>query len=130
MFNIFGNLFRGIINFITGLFGSKKSKKGKYYLELEEDSNTTTQPATTIQPKPEPAKAKPEAVKVKTPSQPQPTTTPAKPESNKNSKVLPEKTTTFATDYLMPTPSQSRRRPGPSMGMFRDMARKVQNSND
>ncbi|MEL7037655.1 MAG: hypothetical protein AAFO04_18830 [Cyanobacteria bacterium J06592_8] len=32
---------------------------------------------------------------------------------------------TFATDYLMKPSSASRRRPGPSMGMFKDMARQV-----
>jgi outer membrane biosynthesis protein TonB len=33
--------------------------------------------------------------------------------------------TTFATDYLMPTPTRSRRRPGPSLNMFKDMARQA-----
>lgn len=32
---------------------------------------------------------------------------------------------TFAPNYLMPTASNSRRRPGPSLNMFRDMARQV-----
>jgi len=32
---------------------------------------------------------------------------------------------TFAGQYLMPTPSKSRRKPGPSLNMFKDMARQV-----
>ena len=32
---------------------------------------------------------------------------------------------TFATQYLMPTPTNSRRRPGPSLDMFKDMARQA-----
>jgi len=32
---------------------------------------------------------------------------------------------TFATDYLLPKATPSRRRPGPSMNMFKDMARQV-----
>lgn len=32
---------------------------------------------------------------------------------------------TFAPDYLMKNPSSGRRRPGPSMNMFKDMARQV-----
>ena len=32
---------------------------------------------------------------------------------------------TFASDYLMPKMNGSRRRPGPSMTMFKDMARQV-----
>lgn len=35
------------------------------------------------------------------------------------------KATTFAPKYLMPTTAQPRRRPGPSMAMFKDMARQV-----
>ena len=31
----------------------------------------------------------------------------------------------FAGQYLMPTPSKSRRKPGPSLNMFKDMARQV-----
>jgi hypothetical protein len=32
---------------------------------------------------------------------------------------------TFSTSYLMPKPTASRRRPGPSLNMFKDMARQV-----
>jgi hypothetical protein len=32
---------------------------------------------------------------------------------------------TFSTDYLLPKPNGSRRRPGPSLKMFKDMARDV-----
>ncbi len=33
--------------------------------------------------------------------------------------------TSFAGNYLMPTPSNSRRKPGPSLNMFKDLARQV-----
>jgi hypothetical protein len=42
-----------------------------------------------------------------------------------NGKVEPQAEMTFAPNYLLPTASRSRRRPGPSMDMFRDMARQV-----
>lgn len=32
---------------------------------------------------------------------------------------------TFSTDYLLPTPSKSRRRPGPSLNKFKEMARQT-----
>lgn len=45
------------------------------------------------------------------------------PPAQTNGKVSEQ--VTFAPNYLMPTPSNSRRRPGPSMNMFRDMARQA-----
>lgn len=42
---------------------------------------------------------------------------------NGNGKVTQSKQT-FATDYLMPVVSKSRRRPGPSLNKFKDMANK------
>ncbi|MGK7948807.1 MAG: hypothetical protein AB4368_08380 [Xenococcaceae cyanobacterium] len=43
-----------------------------------------------------------------------------------NGKVEQEKT--FATDYLLPTPSKSRRRPGPSLNKFKEMARQTKSN--
>lgn len=42
---------------------------------------------------------------------------------------LPEAPATFAPNYLMPS-NTPRRRPGPSLGMFKDMARQVNSSNN
>ena len=72
--------------------------------------------------KSEPAKA--EVVsgkeKVKIEAQPNP---PAPAASN--GKVDPQSEATFAPNYLISTASKGRRRPGPSMDLFRDMARQV-----
>jgi outer membrane biosynthesis protein TonB len=72
--------------------------------------------------KPEPAKAEgvPSKEKVKIEAQPNP---PAPAASN--GKVDPQSETTFAPNYLISTASKGRRRPGPSMDLFRDMARQV-----
>jgi hypothetical protein len=43
----------------------------------------------------------------------------------KNTQNEAESETTFATDNLMPLPNRSRRRPGPSLNMFKDMARQA-----
>jgi hypothetical protein len=43
--------------------------------------------------------------------------------SSNGKKAESEKT--FATDHLMPSPTQSRRRPGPSLDIFRSMARQA-----
>jgi hypothetical protein len=44
--------------------------------------------------------------------------------TSSNSKKA-ESEPTFATDYLMPAPTKSRRRPGPSLDTFRSMARQA-----
>ncbi len=46
-----------------------------------------------------------------------------------NGKKSRESVESFASNYLMPTPNRSRRRPGPSLNPFMDMARQVKNSN-
>lgn len=132
-----------------------KAKKGKgYFLELDETGNTISEvkskleavktevlnsepvqavaSAVAVAPKkleaaapkkaekPEPAKASTESAaqngKVKIEAQANP---PAATNGKASEKV------TFAPNYLLPTASNSRRRPGPSMNMFRDMARQV-----
>ena len=71
--------------------------------------------------KPEPAKtsAASENGKINIEAQPNP------PAPANNGKVNPQAELTFAPNYLLPTATNSRRRPGPSMDMFRDMARQV-----
>lgn len=76
--------------------------------------------------KPEPAKApKTAAAPQKAKAEPQPTPKVAA----TNGKVEPQPGMTFAPNYLMPKASNSRRRPGPSMNNFRDMARQVKTPN-
>ena len=62
----------------------------------------------------------PENGKVKIEAQPNPPAT-----AVSNGKVESKDEATFAPNYLLPQASSSRRRPGPSMDMFRDMARQV-----
>ncbi|MBW4577569.1 MAG: hypothetical protein KME08_20235 [Aphanothece sp. CMT-3BRIN-NPC111] len=81
--------------------------------------------------KPEPAKAPARAATAE-PAKKEAAAEPKKPEpvAANNGKVQPQKTSTFAPDYLIQTSSStSRRRPGPSMDMFRDMARQVKTPN-
>jgi hypothetical protein len=135
-----------------------KAKKSKgYFLELDETGSVKSE-TETKKPEPvkaqaeapeksaEPAKAavatieppKAESAKpsengrVKAQAQPVAPVTapaaPAAPAAAKNGKVEPESTQTFAPNYLLPKTSNSRRRPGPSMDMFRDMARQVKPS--
>ncbi len=155
MFGFIKNFFSGIAAFFGGLFGGKKSqddgstapkmKKAKgYYMELDDSGNVKTadsekkpEPvksavATVEQPKAEPAEAKkpepakaeavPNNGKVKIEAQPNP---PAPAPAASNGKVDPQSETTFAPNYLVLTASKGRRRPGPSMDLFRDMARQV-----
>jgi hypothetical protein len=142
---IIGNL----LAFLGGLFGSFSKvlglKKSGYFLELDEskDEPQPSAPANTVStaasngasPKPEPAKLEPvkvqpaqpatktaqiSAVEQKTPDTSVPESKPTVPLNT------PQPVPTFAPDFLMATPSQNgRRRPGPSMGYFLDMAKKV-----
>ncbi len=81
--------------------------------------------------KPEPVKAtakKSEAPKQEVPSKNETVKVQAQanpPAPATNGKVESQDELTFAPKYLMPTASNGRRRPGPSMNTFRDMARQV-----
>ncbi|MGB7441714.1 MAG: hypothetical protein WA919_11645 [Coleofasciculaceae cyanobacterium] len=118
-----------------------KAKKGKgFFLELDETGNVLS---ATPEKKPEPAQAS--AAKVESPEaktapkveqkkseqtakasqtkklEPLPT----KAVKASNGKVEPQPGMTFAPNYLLTTSSKPRRRPGPSLDMFKDMARQV-----
>lgn len=92
-----------MFDFVKKLFGGLFSflggllggQKKSYYLELD-DAGTPTAPAPVAAEKPAPTKA---------------------PE--------PPATGTFAPDYLLYTTTRAKRRPGPSLKGFRDMARQV-----
>jgi hypothetical protein len=119
---------------LNKLFG----KKQNFYLELKETDGDKQPQAPKIE-KPAPAveaaapEAKPAAAakpakktSVKKEKKENKAETPAPApaaNANTNGKVEP-KEVEFATKYLI-TPSPSRRRPGPSLNPFKDMARKA-----
>ena len=141
-------IFGGLFAFIRGLFGIGKSS---YYLELDEASGTASAPAA---PAAKAAAAPKAAAKAEVPAAkasktkpvpagqtaptPVPTATPvptptlvegelpaARAMANGAKKAGKE--ATFATDYLVnPRISNGgRRRPGPSLSPFKDMAKQV-----
>jgi len=172
------NLFGGLLSFLTGLFGGKKSQKNLpsekpsekptvttakkrksrgYFMELDEADEMKplngNQPAGGAAAKtPEHAAAKPATEPAKTPEpvaakpakgEPAKTPEPVKvelvqtakgvrakpaeaPAASLNGQSLTE--TTFAPKYLIPSSSSSRRRPGPNMNSFLDMANQVKTS--
>jgi hypothetical protein len=128
---------------LKNLFGGKKSN---FYLELketdgEQQAAVTTEapapvveaPAAVVESAPAPAvesapapvaekKAKKTSVKKEKKAKEAPVSAPA-PVAAAPAKVEPTEVE-FATKYLI-TPSMSRRRPGPSLNGFKDMARKA-----
>lgn len=137
--NIFGAVFGligGIFGAILGVFGV--GKKSEYFLELD-DAATGVKEALEAAPKAaekalaavgagsseKPAAAKPAAAaktaasKKSAPAEkPQPTPSPVP--------ISAPAVTNFSTDYLVNAGSNgSRRRPGPSLSPFRDLARQV-----
>lgn len=121
--NIFGAIFGligGLLGAITGVF--KKGKKSEFFLELDEAASDAQQAiletASNAVDKVLPAKsekaaaAKPAVAEAPAPAKPAPVK-PAVPVGN------------FATDYLVTPNASSRRRPGPSLSPFRDLARQV-----
>lgn len=116
---------------LKNLFGGKKSD---FYLELKETDGeqkataTTAAAAPVVESAPAPVAEK-KAKKTSVKKEKQVKETPAAPVSAPapvaatNGKVEPQEVE-FATKYLI-TPSMSRRRPGPSLNGFKDMARKA-----
>lgn len=115
---------------LKNLFGGKKSD---FYLELKETDGEQKATATTAAAAPVVEAAAPvaekKAKKTSVKKEKQAKETPAAPVSAPapvaatNGKVEPQEVE-FATKYLI-TPSMSRRRPGPSLNGFKDMARKA-----
>jgi hypothetical protein len=121
---------------LKNLFGGKKTN---FYLELKETDSeqkavvATEAPAPVVESAPAPAvesapapvaekKAKKTSVKKEKKAKEAPVSAPA-PVAAAPAKVEPTEVE-FATKYLI-TPSMSRRRPGPSLNGFKDMARKA-----
>src|SRR4028119_953197 len=151
----FGGLFGGKKSLKGDTSAAPKTKKGKgYFLELEDSGNSKAAEAKKPEPakaetaaqakKPEPVKAavataappKAEpAAPAKKPEPPEAKTepphgkvkigAPPQPPAAHNGKAQGD--STFAPNYLLPTASNSRRRPGPSLDMVRGMARQGEN---
>jgi hypothetical protein len=130
--NIVGAIFgiiSGIVKSVLGIFGI--GKKSEYYLEADEaDSSSALQEkpqAATKQEQPTPAQenasAPAQATKTEAPAAeakpaPAPKPVPVQPK--------PEPIGSFATNYLnAPSSSKGRRRPGPSLSPFKEMAKQV-----
>lgn len=122
---------------LNKIFGSKK--KDDYYLEFGDAKDkqappAESKPAPKAESKPAP-KAKAKSAK---PVEAQPQTTavvapPAKPAPVKepsplNTQVKTPAGMNFSTEYLMPQAPTPRRRPGPSMGMFTNIANQMNRS--
>lgn len=115
---------------LKDLLGGKK--KETYFLEFSDAASTPTAPAKVEPAKVEAPKApkaeapkakaaKAEAPKASAPAPVAPVAPAIAPPTPKPAPVL----TTFAPEYLTPTLGASRRRPGPSLTMFKDMARSM-----
>jgi hypothetical protein len=145
-----------IVNFVTGLLPKKKN--GGYYLQLEDETTETKAKAekntaeTSNGAKPaqaivtEAATPAPTIVVEKAAPKSKTKAKAAKTESGQNGKApkaesvkpapkpaavtpaLPAETA-FASKYLVPTSTSGRRRPGPSMNPFMDMARQAKTPN-
>jgi hypothetical protein len=116
---IIKKIFGGIFAFLGGILKIFGIGQSEYFMEADDitPSVPATPPAPTLDPVASaevetPAKIDVPAPIAPTPSLPQPESTP----------VLME---TFAPKFLTPTSTGKRRRPGPSLGSFMDMARQV-----
>lgn len=108
---------------------AKKAEPTKATVATTESAKADKAEAKAAQKKPEPAQEKPKAkeaapatkaAKEKVAPQPMPSQAPS------NGKVEPQSGQTFAPNYLLPlTTNNGRRRPGPSMNNFLDMARQM-----
>jgi hypothetical protein len=133
-------LLDGILSFLGGIFGFLSGllsfKKSEYYMEMaEEEGKSTALPAATQlsaqstapkTAKPEPAKVQSGNTKSAKAAVSSEQKAPA-PKSVAQAVVAaqPPKEVNFATKYLISPDQNSRRRPGPSMNYFLDMAKQV-----
>ncbi|ASC69248.1 uncharacterized protein XM38_001750 [Halomicronema hongdechloris C2206] len=145
LFSLIGGVFSligGILRAIGGLVGL--GKKAEYYVELDQASSGSQPPsstksgnaeAETAQAAPQMAavasssslsstsSAKGTATTVKTGAKPQASA----PKPSTAASSAPEPTGNFATEYLVNPRlnNNSRRRPGPSLSAYKDLARQV-----
>ncbi|MGF1496117.1 MAG: hypothetical protein ACFB8W_04745 [Elainellaceae cyanobacterium] len=138
-------LLRGIFSFVGGLFGSLAKLvglggKSDYFLELDEPQATEAQPATAAKPaEPTPAPAPAKPAPAPQPARPQtaaPTAAQAAPQPAASANAATanaaatngksEGEMTFAPNYMLSLSTNGgRRRPGPSLSPFMDMAKQV-----
>ncbi|GGA19597.1 hypothetical protein [Okeania sp. KiyG1] len=143
MLAFIGGLFAGVF----GVLGNLLGKKSNYLLEFDDAKDTNepkqestqasvaapepttkkeTKPASPETPKIAKAKlseAKKIAKKAEAENGTPAVATPQPPVTNIKVSQEPEELVLFAPNFLMPKPTAKRRRPGPSMGMFRGMAK-------
>jgi hypothetical protein len=155
LFNLIKNLFSGVVSFVGGIFSKKpqelsaagqpqpRKRSSGYFLEYEDanssgtasdktttEATQTAKPIAKADPKPTATKSQP-AAKVEPATAVQAETLVAtksktEPQPIANALNLPQPTvTTFAPNYLTPTNSNRRRRPGANMAAYMDMARQV-----
>lgn len=132
--NIFGTIFgivSGVLKGIIGIFGI--GKKSEFYLEAD-DADSGSKPQDQPQSAPEANKAAAVPAKESAPTpvsaaKTEVSVAEAKPESAPAPKPVPvqpkpEPVGNFATDYLIaPSANTGRRRPGPSLSPFKDLAK-------
>jgi hypothetical protein len=142
LINIFKRLFGGIFGFIGGLFGGKKGKDG-FFMEADSSMMEELPAATAIVAEaaaPVAAKAE-KGKKDKSAVKAVPAKVPAKAAKAMTTEELivaavqgksvgsesaaSVGTAGFATQYLVPTLTSGRRSPGPSMKMFKSMAKEI-----
>lgn len=120
-----------MVGFLKKILGGGQDS---YYLQLDEDKESQSTPSQPSETKTEEKKAKatqetkapevkPEEKKEE--AQPQPKPIPAVSTNNGKIATAQPKTVLFAPNNLMPKPTKTRRRPGPSLEMFKDMAKEV-----
>lgn len=142
IFSLVAAIFKGIF----GIFGI--GKKDQYYLELDEAKGEApkvaeaapaqkAEPAPSNPPQTEQASAAPAATQSQPAPKPAAASSPSPERSSltqpsgmavASAKADPEPAGTFATDYLVNPKifTRSRRRPGPCLSNFKDMARQMQ----
>lgn len=133
-------LLGGLFSFIGGLFGAfgkvlGLGKKSEFFLEAEPSSSAATEPAasptTTTAAAPAAASATVTtngkvAEPVKTVAAATPAVTPAPtPAATPAAAAASASNGTFAPNFLLGNSQGSRRRPGPSMNPYLDMAKQV-----
>lgn len=118
-----------------------KAQPAKAEAPVPAQPAAATEPATTVSLNSVPAKADPvNAESVEAPVNAEPvaatatsnngSSNGAKPTAPENPLNLPQPTVNFASEYLVPKPTNTRRRPGANMGTYLDMAKQVKTSNN
>ncbi|HEY9816068.1 MAG TPA: hypothetical protein V6D20_09780 [Candidatus Obscuribacterales bacterium] len=114
-------IFGGIFSFLGGILKIFGIGKSDYYMEAE----STPKPATSSKPAPEAKPTPTSTPPVAAAPKPAPTPVATAPAPATLSKPNPSPVLeNFATKFSM-SPSTKRRRPGPSLTPFMDMARRV-----